>query len=518
MKKNLFGVSLLTITCLYGVLSAFVILIFILTGAPVIYGILISIIILILQFLISPIATDVSMRWFYKAKFNYDMPDYLKNFIGEVCKKYNMKYPRIGYIDDGSPNAFTYGHTKNDARIVLTRGLFELLSEEEVKCVVAHELGHATHYDMLFMTVVQLVPLVLYGIYEIFTDNADDDDSSKLAIIGIIAYVLYIISQYIVLWLSRTREYYADSFAVEETKDPNGLALALVKIGFGLSVKGSRKKNTANALGIFDSKTSKALVVAANGEINVGSIKNAMKWEKWNTWAKIYELNSTHPLISNRLEAILSRAPEFGVAPLFTFDLVKENSYTGTFFTELVIFFLPFLTLVLTAIIACIFPSNAGFIAGLGGIVMVIFMYVRLFRSHKNGPYKETNVENLLGEVNVSGVTCIPVTLNGKIIGRGNPGCIFNEDFVIKDETGIMFLDYNQPIVLANKIFALFRSPEYFDKIVKIRGWYRRSPVPYVEILDMEVDGKVKKCHTFTFSKIIYAILMFVFFLIMIFA
>ena len=81
-----------------------------------------------------------------------------------------------------------------------------------------------------------------------------------------------------------------------------------------------------------------------------------------------------------------------------------------------------------------------------------------------------------------------------------------------------MFLDYNQPIVLANKIFALFRSPEYFDKIVKIRGWYRRSPVPYVEILDMEVDGKVKKCHTFTFSKIIYAILMFVFFLIMIFA
>ena len=95
MKKNLFGVSLLTITCLYGVLSAFVILIFILTGAPVIYGILISIIILILQFLISPIAIDVSMRWFYKAKFNYDMPDYLKNFIGEVCKKYNMKLSLI---------------------------------------------------------------------------------------------------------------------------------------------------------------------------------------------------------------------------------------------------------------------------------------------------------------------------------------------------------------------------------------------------------------------------------------
>ena len=43
-----------------------------------------------------------------------------------------MKYPKIGYIDDGAPNAFTYGRTKNDARIVLTRGIFELLTEEEV--------------------------------------------------------------------------------------------------------------------------------------------------------------------------------------------------------------------------------------------------------------------------------------------------------------------------------------------------------------------------------------------------
>lgn len=517
MKKNLFGVSLLTLTCLYGILAAIVILIFILTGVPVIYGILISIIILIIQFLISPLITDISMKWFYKAKFDYDMPDYLKNFVDEVCKKHNMKYPKMGYIDDGAPNAFTYGHTKNDARIVLTRGLFELLSEEEVKCVVAHELGHATHYDMLFMTVVQLVPLVLYGIYELFTNNVDDDDSSKLAIVGFIAYILYIFSEYIVLWLSRTREYYADSFAVLETKDPNSLALALVKIGFGLSVRGSIKKNSANALGIFDSKTSKALAVTTNGEFDAGSIKNAMKWEKWNTWAKIYELNSTHPPVSNRIEAILAYAPNYGQAPLFTFDLVKDNSYTGTFFTELLIAFLPSLTLILTIIIACIFPSNVGFIVGLGGIIMVIFMYIKLFRSHKNGPYKETNVENLLGNVNVSGITCIPVTLTGKIIGRGNPGCIFNEDFVIKDETGIMFLDYNQPIFLINKIFALFKSSEYFDKVVKIRGWYRRSPVPYVEILDMEVDGKVKKCHTFTFSKIMYAILMFVFFLIMIF-
>ena len=136
MKKNLLGISLITMTCLYGLLAALIILIFILTGLPVINGIVLSIIILIIQFLISPFLTDLSMKWFYKARFENDIPEYLKNFINQICDKYNMKYPKIGLIDDGAPNAFTYGRTKNDARIVLTRGIFNLLNEQEVMAVV----------------------------------------------------------------------------------------------------------------------------------------------------------------------------------------------------------------------------------------------------------------------------------------------------------------------------------------------------------------------------------------------
>ena len=107
MKRNLLGISLLTITGLYVMLSAVIILLTIITNQPVIYGIGISIIILIIQFLISPFITDLSMKWFYKAKFNHEIPTYLKKFIEEICQKENMKYPRIGFIDDGAPNAFT---------------------------------------------------------------------------------------------------------------------------------------------------------------------------------------------------------------------------------------------------------------------------------------------------------------------------------------------------------------------------------------------------------------------------
>ena len=504
MKKNLFGISMITMACLYGILVIVAIAVCFACGFPIIYALVGGIIVLLIQFALSPILTDLTMRWLYQADFNCDMPAYLKEFIQGICNEHNMKYPRIGYIQDGAPNAFTYGHTKNNARIVLTKGIFDLLSEDEVKAVVAHEMGHAVHYDMLFMTVAQLVPLILYAIYDTLTSNIDDDDNSKAAAVGYIAYVLYIICQYIILWLSRTREYNADYFSVDVTKNPNALAQALVKVGYGLTTtEDSNKKHSvskSNALGIFDSKTSKSLVVCSyenDGSINKESIKNAMKWEMWNVWAKWYQLNSTHPLISKRLLAISERSKEFNQEPYITFDLQKEESYVDDFLVEVLINILPFLSLfialILSIVLSICFKLNSFILWGISIIIVLFCFDVRLKRKYKNKDYKETNVKELLGEVKVSEITSIPCSIEGEIIGRGNPGCIFNEDFVIKDETGIIFLDYRQPLKLQDTIFALFKAPEYFNKKAKITGWYRRSPVPYIEINTIEVDGKKKR-------------------------
>lgn len=516
MKRNLFGISLLTIGSLYVLLSAIVILVAILTGYPVINGILISIIILILQFLVSPFLTDLTMKWFYKVKFKYEVPDYLKKFIEDICISKNMRYPKIGYIDDGAPNAFTYGHTKNDARIILTRGIFELLTEDEVKAVVGHELGHAIHYDMLFMTVAQLVPLVLYFIYETCSSNKNNNNNNNdyIDLIGMVAYILYLISNYIVLWLSRTREYYADRFSLETTKNPNALASALVKIGYGLTTATTNEKHSAaksNALGIFDSKASKTLVVASSsdGEIAKENIKQAMKWEQWNIWAKWYELHSTHPLISKRLLAISNQSKEYNQEPYITFDLEKPESYLDDFLIELLINFLPTISVIITIVLFCLsfkHSDNSVITLGVCILVCVAFSFIKFKRRYRSLPFKETTVRELLSEVKVSHITSIPCSLEGTIIGRGNPGCIFNEDFVIKDKSGILFLDYNQPIHFVNKIFALFKSPEYFDKQVKVTGWYRRSPVPYIELKTIEIDGKIKKVYTYKFAIFLYVL------------
>ena len=515
MKNKLLGISLITITCLYGLLAAIVILAVMLAGGEVIFAIVGSIIVIIIQFLIAPWLTDLSMRFFYKADFNAEIPEYLKKFVEEQCNKHGVKYPKIGVIDDGGPNAFTYGRTKKDARIIVTRGIFELLNEEEVKAVVGHEMGHIVHMDMLVMTVVQIVPLILYYVFEICTRSSDsNDDNNNKAIVGYVAYILYLISQYIILWLSRTREYYADEFSVEETGNPAALAEALVKIGFGLSKRdnSTNKANVSknNALGIFNSNAGKELAVTsmdANGNIDKNKIKSAMKWEMWNPWAKWFEFNSTHPLISKRLTAISKLSAKFNQEPYIVFDLQKTESYVDDFLIEVLISFLPIISIIVTAIIALLALSGEEVlpIVGVGLIVTVLFSFIKFKRAHKDG-YQSTTVENLLGEVKVSHVTSVPCVLKGTIIGRGNPGCIFNEDFVIKDSTGIIFLDYNQPLNIMNKIFALFKSSEYFDKEVEVKGWYRRSPVPYVEIYEYTVDGKTKKIYTYKVQLALYVI------------
>jgi len=546
---KLFSVSLLTITCLYGLLVALAVGISLLCGVSIIPALIGGVIVLVIQFIISPWLMDLTTKWLYKADFNKEIPDYLKEFITKICEENKIKYPKIGIIDDGAPNCYTYGRTKKDARIIITRGIFDLLSEDEVKAVIGHELGHIAHYDMIVMTMAQLIPIVFYAIYEGCINNTSggDDEDKYSGAIAIVAYVLYIISQYIVLWLSRTREYYADSFSVEKTKDPNSLAEALVKIGFGLTTsdkeikedndndkdnknKNKNKKKTSvsavNGLGIFDKKTSKSLVLCSSSDgmstkVNKTSIKNAMKWEKWNIWAKWYELNSTHPLISKRIEAITKRCKEYKQEPYIVFDLKKEESYVDDFLIEVLLKFLPVAGFVSCLIFVFLMIANESFQdykIGLviSGLLMMFFETILFLRRYRKNKFKKSTVEELLGEVKVSGITPVPCEVEGSVIGRGDPGFIFSEDFVIKDKTGIIFLDYNQPMWLINKIFAFFKAKTFIDKDIIVRGWYRRSPVPYIEIYQMEMDGKVKKVYTYIF-KLIGIIVLYIAFLALLF-
>ena len=522
MKNKLFVTSLATITGLYAILILFLFIVFELLELPIDYLVLTSIIVLIIHFLVAPSITDWVMKNLYKAYFDVEIPDYLKKHIEDICSKNGISYPKIGYINDGAPNAFTYGRKKDDARIILTKGIFNLLTPEEVKAVVSHELGHIAHYDMLLMTIVQIVPLILYHIYKVTYKTAEsksdnNDEGSVIGMIGLVAYILYIFCEYVILWFSRIREYYADEFAVITTGNPNSLVSALVKVGYGLTTNSNtfeKKYNPSDsALGIFDSKSSKALVVSSydNGQISSENLKKAARWELWNPWAKWYEFNSTHPMITKRIKAISKYCPKYNQEVLIEFDEKKPESYVDDFLRELFINFLPLIVIITMVIMNLLsLDSFLGTRQLLGTfIALVSFAFlIRYSQSHKNYNYVNKKVSDLLEEVKVSSVTSIPCIVKGQLIGRGTPGFVLSEDFVLQDDTGIIILDYNQPLAIINKAFALLKSRKYTGKVAEIKGWYRRSPVPYIEIYTMTVEGEVKKCYTFDFTKKILKFLM----------
>jgi len=135
--------------------------------------------------------------------------------IREITDEYGYSTPKLGIVHDNNPTAFTYGSGRFNARVFVSDGLFEYLEDEEVASVVAHEMGHITSRDFIIMTlantIVQILYLVAVRMIRIGLQARDiKDPKALIAAFGIVTLVFYFISDYVVLYLSRVREYAAD--------------------------------------------------------------------------------------------------------------------------------------------------------------------------------------------------------------------------------------------------------------------------------------------------------------------
>jgi Zn-dependent protease with chaperone function len=508
---NLTLASGVTLFLLYGLLSLVLITLVNLGYLDSNVALILGVSFAIIQFLISPFLMDFTLRFFYRMRLTSleGLPAHLQDFLKDICPRINIKIPRFGIIYDGAPNAFTYGHAPDNARIVVTSGLMDLLGEDELEAVVAHEIGHAVHWDMLIMTVAYIVPLILYYVYRTLIRvklKGKDKTAGIRYSVAIASYLLYLVSEYIVLGFSRIREFFADRFAGDYC-NPNNLASALVKIGYGLAGKGKKKDERSpqlesiKAMGIFDPASALSLAISSyhprymGTDIDKETLKRVMRWDLWSPWATYYELHSTHPLIAKRLLA-LSRQSEFeGKPPYVSFNERRPESYWDEFLVDFLIVSLPAIAIALSAVL---FFANRDFLFLKLGVFLLGGAYlIRVIFSYSFSFFPEMRISSLLKKVKVSGVRPVPCIVKGKIIGRGVPGLIWSEDFVLQDSTGIMFLDYRQPLGIWNFLFGLLRAKRYMGEDVKITGWYRRAPVPYIEIKSIEASEGKSDCWVF---------------------
>ena len=482
-----------------------------------------------LIFFISPVFMDWSQRWLYKTRWvslnevARHSPEAAR-VIQRVCADKQLKEPRLGIIPDQNPTAFTYGSLPNNARLVVSEGLFSYLDDDEAATVYAHELGHIVHWDFAVMTVASTLIQITYLIYIFarrYASRFDDDRvRSGLRSAAIAAYVFYLIGTYLVLYLSRTREYFADHFAAETTGNPNALSRALVKIAYGIFTESqkeaepSRLVEGTRALGIYDPRAAASTGTAYSIALGPQQVGRVMLWDMFNPWAWWMELNSTHPLTGKRIRALTNYAEQLGLEREFDMARVvaegrrlNKNRLYRTFFLDVAIYWAQYIGVGIglligataatwaTAEMAIITTVTASlFCFGIGTLIKTFVMYPNFQRA----PHKD--VLTLMSDPYASPLRGQPVNLQGELIGRGDAGYRFGSDMQFRDRTGMIFLRYSSRFgPLGNFLFGATQVEPLIGTQSRTKGWFRRGIAPWVDLIRIqnEAGKRIDSYHRF---------------------
>lgn len=209
-------------------------------GTPILYAVM-AFGFVGFQFMIGPKIVEWSMRVHYVSR---EEAPQLHDMIEDLAMRANIPKPKVGISEIGIPNAFAFGRSKRDARVCVTRGILNLLDENELRAVLGHELSHIKHRDVVVITALSAIPMICYLVfYSMFWSSMfrRDRNSGATIAIALVAFAVYLVSNLIVLYVSRIREYYADQGSSEITGEPHLLASALYKMVMG-SVRVDRKE------------------------------------------------------------------------------------------------------------------------------------------------------------------------------------------------------------------------------------------------------------------------------------
>jgi len=214
----------------------------------------------------------------------------LHAMIEKLCIQADLPKPRIAVADTPVPNAFAMGRSKKSAVVCATTGIMNTLTPTELEGVMAHELSHVKNRDVLIMTMASFFATLASMIAQFaFFFGGSDDDTPAGLVIFLVSMLVYVISFFLMLALSRYREFTADRGAALITGRPSALASALQKISTQMQNTPQQDLRAAENMNAF-------FIVPA-------SVKGSLK-----------TVFMTHPPMEKRIERLMEYEQQLQIA------------------------------------------------------------------------------------------------------------------------------------------------------------------------------------------------------------
>jgi heat shock protein HtpX len=161
----------------------------------------------------------------------------LHAMIERLCIQADLPKPKIAVAQTDMPNAFALGRSQKTATVCATTGIMNALTPSELEGVMAHELSHVKNRDVMIMTIASFFASIASMVMQFgffFGGGGDDDDNPSILVLFVVSLVVYVVSFFLMMALSRYREFVADRGAALITGRPSALASALQKIAAGM--------------------------------------------------------------------------------------------------------------------------------------------------------------------------------------------------------------------------------------------------------------------------------------------
>lgn len=182
----------------------------------------------------------------------------LYGMIEKVALSNGLPMPKVAVMNTAVPNAFATGKSKRSSVVAVTTGIMDMLDDEELEGVIAHELAHIRHRDVLVLTLASLFStvaffLMRYALFGSMFGRSRDGGGGAggMILVLVVAGITWFVSFLIIRAISRYREFAADRGGAQMTGKPDRLASALLKINSSMRRTPQKQLQKVESLNAF---------------------------------------------------------------------------------------------------------------------------------------------------------------------------------------------------------------------------------------------------------------------------